>query len=222
MRVHLIAFFIAFILVAACVCTAAAQTEKDNRISIRASCAVPHPLGNGALRRSMTGIYYATFSATARPFSGLHVGAVYSNGLYKTAANKLSDVPTALQVNNVGARVGYDHYFSEITFFSASVNAGRSYGKFTGVRCKDPQEVDTKYSAEYFEPELNLYFIVDPNFAIGVNLSSTFISHQFDPYAVCFNQYKGYSDRDLRGNTMSVNFGFGFYYGFWGGRPSAE
>lgn len=201
------------LLTAVVVCPAHAQDEKENRISFRGSCTVPHPVANGAFRKSLTGIYDASFSASARPFSTLHVGLVYKNGLFKTAANKIAEVNTALQLNSFGGRIGYDHYLSETVFFAPAINAGRSYGKFTGVICLQPQETDKRFSAMYIEPELNMYFIVDPNFAIGVNLSATYIDHTFDPYAVCFNQYKGYSPAELRGPSMLVNLGFGFYYG---------
>lgn len=201
-----------------------AQKEKDNRITIRGGCTVPHPLSNGAFKKSLTGIYYANFSAGFRPFSHFYIGGVYHNGLFKTAANKIAEVNTALQVNSIGARVGYDHFISDVIFFSPALNVGRTYGRYTGVICKPPQEVGViAYNANYIEPELNLYFIVDPNFAIGINLSNTLINHTFDPYAVCFNQYESYSDTELRGNSVSINFGFGFYYGFWGGaKPSGD
>jgi hypothetical protein len=197
-----------------------AQKERNNLLSVRGSIAVPHPLKNGAFRKSLTGIYNANVSVSIRPFSGFYAGAVYNNGLYKTAANKIAEVNTTLQVNGAGGRVGYDHY--DNVFFSPSLTVGRQYGRFTGVVCVDPQETSMKFSANYIEPELNLYFIVDPNFAIGVNTSVALIDHTFDPFAVCFNQYKGYSQDELRGNSVVFNIGFSFYYGFIGGRPNNE
>jgi hypothetical protein len=209
----------AMLLLAAAAMPANAQKEKESRITLRATCTVPHPVANGAFRKSLTGIYDASFTVTARPFSTLHAGLIYKNGLMKTAANKIAEVNTSLQLNSVGGRVGYDHYLSEIVFFAPAVNAGRTYGKFTGVVCLNPQEVNKHFSAMFIEPEVNMFFIVDPNFAIGVNLSATYIDHTFDPYSVCFNQYKGYTSAELRGSSLMVNLGFGFYYGLWGGAP---
>ena len=209
-------------LFAVAVFPALGQKEKDSRITLRATCTVPHPVANGAYKKSLTGIYDANFSVSARPFSTLHVGMVYKNGLMKTAANKIAEVNTALQVNSFGGRIGYDHYLSNNIFFAPAINAGRTYGKFTGVICVQPQEVNKHFSAMYIEPELNMFFIVDPNFAIGVNLSTTYIDHTFDPYAVCFNQYKGYTANERRGSTVMVNLGFGFYFGFVGGAPRSN
>ena len=208
---------IAAIILFAMAMPARAQKEKDSRMTIRATCTVPHPVANKAFKKSLTGIYDANLSLSVRPFSTMHVGLVYKNGLMKTAANKIAEVNTALQINSVGGRIGYDHYLSDVVFFAPAINAGRTFGKFTGVACLQPQEVNKNFSAMYIEPELNLFFIVDPNFAIGVNLSSTYVDHTFDPYDVCFNQFKGYSPEELRGPSVLVNLGFGFYYGFWGG-----
>jgi hypothetical protein len=201
---------------------AVAQTEKDARMSIRGSCTVPHPLNNKAFKKSLTGIYNANLSVSARVFSSFNVGVVYNNGLYKTAANKIPQVNTALQLNGGGARISYDHFMSEKIFFSPAITAGVQRGMFTGVICPDPVKEHPKYSASYIEPEMNLYFIVDPNFAIGINMACMLNSHTFDPYAVCFNEYKGYSESELKGNMVSLNFGFGFYFGFWGGAPTNE
>lgn len=211
LRMHIQSLMLILLIAAAC--QVRAQNEKDNRITLRASCTVPHPVANGAFKKSLTGIYDASFSASVRPFSTMHAGLVFKNGLMKTAANKIAEVNTALQLNSFGGRIGYDHYLSETVFFAPAINAGRTYGKFTGVVCLQPQDINKRFSATYIEPELNMYFIVDPNFAIGVNLSAVYIDHTFDPYAVCFNQYKGYSPSELRGPSMLINLGFGFYYG---------
>lgn len=199
-----------------------AQTEKDARMSIRGSCTVPHPLSNGAFKKSLTGIYNANASVSIRTFSQFNIGITYNNVLYKTAANKIPQVNTALQVNGAGARLSYDHFMSEKVFFSPAITAGRQTGVFTGVVCPTPLPERPKYSTSYIEPELNLYFIVDPNFAIGINTSLMFNNHTFDPYAVCFNEYESYTDSDRKGNMASINFGFGFYFGFWGGAPRNE
>lgn len=198
------------------------QTEKDSRMTIRGSCTVPHPLNNGAFKKSLTGIYSANLSLNIRPFSTFSIGIVGNNGLYKTAANKIAEVNTALQVNGAGVRLCYDHFSSEKMIFSPAITMGKQSGRYTGVICLRPQEQHLRYSAKYIEPELNLYFVVDPGFAIGVNASCQLIDHTFNPYDVCFNQYKNYAASDLQGNSVSLNFGFGFYYGFWGGAKRDE
>lgn len=201
---------------------AAAQTEKDARMSIRGSCTVPHPLKNKAFKKSLTGIYNANLSLSLRTFSSFNIGFVYNNALYKTAANKIPQVNTAMQVNGAGIRLSYDRFLSDKVFFAPAIVAGRQEGVFTGVICPIPISERPRYSANYIEPELNLYFIVDPNFAIGINTSCMLNGHTFDPYAVCFNEYRGYEAGDLKGNMVSLSFGFGFYFGFWGGAPRNE
>jgi hypothetical protein len=186
------------------------------RISIRGNGLIPHPVANGAFRRSFNGIYDATFSVNLELVKGLNVGLMYKNSGFQTPADKIAQLNTKQQYNVAGARLGYDYFMSKVSVFSAAINVGQCYITSSDIiPLKTTHVIVPNSQGLYMEPELSLSFYTDDNFAIGFNLSYEIIAVEFNPYDLGLDQHSiTYSDSDLKGFTQNISIGFHFVYAF--------
>ena len=196
-----------------------AQDKRTFRGSIRFSCTIPNPTSNLAFKKSFVGIYEVNVSFNYNFFKGIGIGATYKNGLFSLPISKgnLSGPDTKAEVNYVGGKLNYDIFLSDITMFSASINVGKNFTKYTSVVCLNPMEGQHKFSSTYIEPELNMYFFIQENLAIGVNVSEVIVAKSFDPYSICLNETLNlpYISNEISGLTSYLNFGFSVYVGLF-------
>lgn len=184
-------------------------------LSPRVSVTVPHPMSNKAFKKSFVGIYEISGGLNLMLYKGLFIGGTYKNGLLKITENKIADYNASMSINNYGIKLGGDFYLGEKNrvIFSTAITAGQNNTKYSGLVCKNPLDVPKidRYSSRYVEPEINMFFLVESNFGIGLTLSYSIFDKNFDPYELCLNDWASYS-KDNPGNTRYLSFGFGFYY----------
>lgn len=185
--------------------------------SPRVSVTVPHPMGNSAFRKSFVGIYEASVGLNINIFKGFFIGVTYKNGLLKITENKIADFNASMNINNAGVKLGTDIFIGDRNriILSAAVTAGQNYTNYSGLVCKKPGDSPklTAYSTSYLEPEVNMFFLVEPNFGIGATLGYSIFNKEFDPYELCLNDWTNF-DKENPGRTRYLSFGFGFYYSF--------
>lgn len=183
-------------------------------LSPRVSVTVPHPMSNRAFHKSFVGIYELSAGLNAYVYKGIFVGGTYKAGLLKITENKIADYNASMYINNVGLKAGTDAYLGDRNriIFSAAVTAGKNWTHYGGLVAKEPGRIiPTRYNCIYAEPEINLFFLIESNFGIGVTVSYSIFDHTFDPYALALNDWAQFSKVNT-GSTQYLSFGFGFYY----------
>jgi len=195
----------------------ASQKREYYVFSPRVSIDVPHPISNKAFRKTFVGVYDLSAGMNFMIFKGAFVGINYKNSLLKVFENKVADLDANMQSNSAGIRIGSDFYVGSKNrmIFSASVGAGQNWSNYSKFRSKTILNKPTIYNfnTTYIEPEVSFYFLIEQNFAIGINLNYTMLNQKFDPYELCLNEWAQY-DKENSGNISFLNFGFGFYYSF--------
>ena len=185
--------------------------------SPRVSVTVPHPIANEAFRQSFVGVYEVSGGLNINVFKGIFVGAFYKNGLLKITENKIPDFEARMSINNAGIKFGTDVYIGDKNriIFSGSLAAGQNYTNYSGLRSKqiNKQPELTSYSTSFLEPELNLFFLVEQNFGIGLSVTYTLYNKEFNPYELSLNDWQSFN-KENPGRTQYLSFGFGFYYSF--------
>ena len=192
------------------------------RFSIRANMGIPKIASSQQFRNSFAGVVTTDGSVNYKLFSNFIVGVGYSYTYYKVQKyfrDPLRDnITTNLQMQNGYLKLGYDKFFSDNGFATFSLNTGYSFSEYRSVRYKNDSLIGkypTKFSNAFIEPMVGIYFIVDPNFAIGGHLSYSYNLSQFNPLSPQFNQWgpPGYTKLTNKWNISVVTLGFGFYYG---------
>jgi hypothetical protein len=190
--------------------------------SPRVSVTVPHPTGNGAFKKNFVGVYEISGSFDVMIFKGLFIGAEYAyatlkvKGLIGVANFHYNPL---MHVNNIGFRVGGQKYLGDRNrvIYTAAVSAGMDYTNFANLKCRDSTMAPpvSRYSTPYVKPEMNIYFLVESNFAIGATLSYSLYQRRFDPAEICLNDWKASVGTATDKATQYLSFGFGFYYSFY-------
>ena len=184
-------------------------------MSPRVSVTVPHPMANSSFKKCFVGIYEVSGGMNFYLHKGIFLGVTGKNGLLKITENKIADYNASLSINNIGGKLGGDVYIGEKNkvIYSLSVSAGKNWAKYSGLVSKDPNNPPalTTYSCSYVEPETNLFFLIESNFGIGVTVSYSIFSKNFDPYELRLNDWTSFG-KDNTGSTQYLSFGFGFYY----------
>lgn len=185
--------------------------------SPRVSILVPHPISNKAFRKSFVGIYEISAGLNMAIFKGAFVGITYKNGLLKVTENKIPDLEADMKINNAGVKVGTDLFVGEANriIFSAAVTAGKNWTSYSSFKSKidgNPPPIKG-FSANYVEPEINAYFLVEQNFGIGATVSFSFFNQNFNPNDLYLNEWTQF-DKSNPGTIQYLSFGFGFYYSF--------
>jgi hypothetical protein len=134
--------------------------------------------------------------------------------LLKITENKINDYNASMAINNAGGKIGADLYLGDKNriIYSAALTVGQNWTKYSGIVAKDKNRIlPTSFSCTYYEPEMNLFFLIESNFGIGATISYTVFNKNFDPYELALNDWTQFS-KNSAGNTQFLSFGFGFYY----------
>ncbi|MFI5151612.1 MAG: hypothetical protein ACHQRM_17945, partial [Bacteroidia bacterium] len=187
------------------------------RMSVRGEGLIPHPISNGAFRRSFNGVYDATLSVNFEIYKGFNVGLMGKNSGFQTPPNKIARLNTKEQYNAGGIRFSYDYFITKMAVFSSAFNFGQCYiHAYDIIPVTSAANVNPYSQGSYFEPELAVSFLTETDFSIGFNLSYELINTTFNPYALALEQHNiTYSQGDLTGSTSNLSFGFHFVYYFW-------
>ncbi len=191
---------------------------------IRVNATVPKPMGNKAYRRSFLGVYEASLATNVYLYKGIFIGASAKNGMLKITENKIPNYNAQMEIDNVAGKLGGDLYLGERKriIFSAALAIGQNwthYYSFVRKDTKDPSKVlsipldNARFNTFFYEPEINLYFLVDNNMGIGATITYSLYNHTFDPFELYLNQWAPF-DPGPTGNTSNLSFGLGFYYNF--------
>lgn len=184
-------------------------------LSPRISITVPHPMGNKSFKKSFVGIYEASGGLNILLFKGFFVGATAKNGLLKITENKITDYNASMKINNVAGKIGVDMYIGEKNraIYSVALSYGQNWTTYEGIKYKyeNNKPKINSFTTSYFEPEMNIFFLIESNFGVGATLSYTVFDAHFDPYDLVLNEYAKF-DRENAVSTQFFSFGFGFYY----------
>lgn len=192
------------------------------KFSIRTNIGIPKIASSSQFRNSFSGVITADASVNYKVYSNFFIGLGYSYTYFKCQKyfrDPLHDnINTTLQMQNGYLKIGYDKFFSDNGFATFSLNAGYNVSEYRSVRYKNDSlrwKYPTQFNSVFIEPMIGLYFIVDPNFAIGGHLSYNYNFSQFNPLNPQFNQWgpDGYTKISNKWNMSVVTLGFGFYYG---------
>ncbi len=192
---------------------------KNNlpRFSIRANVAIPKAVTSEVLRHSFAGVLTGDANVNYKLFSGFFVGLGYSYSYYKTQkAFYYQNIYTNMQTHNGYLKLGYDKFFDKNAFYTISLNAGYNYNAFQGIKYKNDSLIGkypTNFGGGFIEPMFGLYFIVDPNFAIGGHISYNYTFSQFNPAYAGLDKWYEYKGLKNNWSMSAITFGFGFYYG---------
>ncbi len=186
--------------------------------SARASVTVPHAVANSSFRKSFVGIYSAEGGLDIMIYKGLFIGGSGSNSFMKIPPNKISKIAAKMEIDNAAGKIGGDFFLGERNriIFSTAFSVGQNWTHYYGLYAADPHKgvAVTSYTTTYYQPEVNLYFLVDDNMAVGANVSYIIYDHVFDPYELSLNDWAPFNSPPIAGNTQCVNFGITFYYNF--------
>ncbi len=184
-------------------------------LSPRVSVTVPHPMGNKSFKKSFVGIYEVTGGLNVNIFNGFFLGVSGKNGLLKITENKITDYNASMRFNAVAGKFGFDTYVGEKNnaIFSMALSYGQNWTEYSGIMSKDPKNPPkiNSFTTSFWEPEMNLFFLIESNFAIGATISYTVYDAHFDPYDLALNEYAKF-DTENAVSTQYFSFGFGFYY----------
>lgn len=191
--------------------------EPLPRFSIRVNCGIPNSVSSKAFRTTFSAVISGEASVNCKLFSNFFVGIGYSYTYYQ-AQKYFRDlnVNTNMQSQNGYLKIGYDKFFSEKGFTTVSLNAGYNFNQYQGTRYKHDSLVSTiptQFTSSFVEPQFGVYFVVDPNVAIGGHIGYNYNFTQFNPAVGGMNQWLDYSRISNKWNMSSIIIGFGFYYG---------
>ena len=183
--------------------------------SPRVNVTVPHPMADKSFKKSFVGIYEITGSLNLYLYKGFFVGLVGKNGLLKITENKIADYNASMSIYNIAGKIGCDWYIGEKNkgIFSLGFTAGHNWTRYQDLVHKgpNPPPLYTTFQTNYIEPEMNLYFLIESNFAIGATVSYTVFNAHFNPYDLDLDEYSNFTTNNVV-STQFLSFGFGFYY----------
>jgi hypothetical protein len=211
-------YLIAYFFLMSCLFSFSQESKPQlPKLSIRGNAGIPKVTSSQAFRNSFSGVFVGDLNIDYKIFSNFFAGIGYSYTYY-TPQKVFRDqaINTNLQSHNGYLKLGVDHFFSNNGFATISLNTGYNYNQYTSIVYKNDTlkgKFPTQFNSSFIEPMLGLYFIVDPNFAIGGHLSYNYNFSQFNPNYPSFNKWFDYGKVKNNWNMSSITFGFGFYYG---------
>jgi hypothetical protein len=187
------------------------------RFAVRGNVSIPKVVSSQAFRNSFSGVMEGDMNVTCRLVSNFFVGVGYSYTYYKPQkAFRDQNINTNMQSHNGYLKLGFDKFFSATGFATFSLNAGYNYNQFQGIKYKSDTLIGkypTNFNSSFVEPVIGLYFIVDPNFAIGGHLSYNYNFGQFNPSYPGMDKWFDYTKVKNNWSMSMITLGFGFYYG---------
>ncbi len=192
--------------------------------STRVSVTVPHPISNKAFRKCFVGVYEVTGGINIMLYKRLYIGASGSNGQLKITGNKIANYNASMEIDNAAGKIGCDFYVGDRNriIFSPALSVGYNWTHYYSLVRKDPRDQhniipipieNSKYTTTYYQPELDIYFLVDDNMGVGFTFTYSSYNHTFDPYELNLDEWAPF-DKYPTGNTSYLSFGIGFYYSF--------
>jgi hypothetical protein len=181
--------------------------------SFRLNAGIPNPSSNEVFRRKFIGIYEVNLAFTFRIAKWGFIGVGYKNGLISVSNRLKYGINTKLEMNTAFVKAGYNYFHSNKTFSTFFLNIGYNKSKFTNVVCPDGNAPDPHFSAPVIEPGYSINFFAEDNMTLGFYTSINFMSWQFDPKQVCFDQLTSLSGMSTSKNTTYFNIGLEMYWG---------
>jgi hypothetical protein len=178
---------------------------------IKLHAGIPNPIDNPAFKKTASGVFDIELSPVVNVYRGFLIGLTGGINQFKTPPQKIPDVKTVRNSTFYGGLAGYEFLLGETTIGSITVEAGNSMVTYEKQIC---QVLLPKKNSGFIRSNLNLYFVVDPQFALGAHVSYTSQQLSFDPYSLCLDKKALYYPDELGGKTNYYNFGFSLYYLF--------
>lgn len=193
------------------------KVPELQRFSIRGNIGIPKVTSSEAFRNSFSGVVTTDGNINCKVFSNMFIGVGYSYTYFKTQKYfRDKFINTNLQAQYAYLKIGYDHFFSPDGFVTVSLNGGYNFNQYRSIAYTSDTLIGrypTSFSSSFVEPMVGVYFIVDPNFAIGGHLSYNYNFSLFDPKYPCYDKWFDYSKVTNKWNMSMISLGFGFYYG---------
>ena len=212
--------YLVFSLLLIHVCLMKSQDKPPElpRFSVRVNCGIPKLASSELLRHTFSGVITADANINCKLFSNFFVGVGYSYS-YSKAQKELRDqsVNTHMEMQNGYLKIGYDHFFSENAFTTISLNMGANFTSYKGVqyyRDTLKGKYPTQFVSGFVEPQLGVYFMVEPNVAIGGHIGYNYNFSQFDSrYSGTDKWLPNSSSLSNKWNISSITLCFGMYIG---------
>ncbi len=188
------------------------------RFSVRVNCGIPKLVSSELLYNTFSGVVLGDASVNCKLFSNVFVGIGYSYS-YSKAQKALRDqnINTYMQTHNGYMKVGYDHFFSQNGFTTISLNVGSNLTSFSGIRYYNDSlkgKYPTQFISAFVEPQIGVYFIVDPNVAIGGHIGYNYNLARFDSHYPGTDKWlSNSSSLSNKWNISSITLCFGMYVG---------
>lgn len=182
------------------------------KASIRLEAGIPAALTNSLFRHTFKGIYSLSLNPNYNIGSKFFFGPVGNYRRFKVVPRKLKDVNTIFDQYSLGGRIGYIHFYSDYASVGVSAQAQMERGHYFRLACLD--KVNHKFGGFSYTPQFFVNFLADENFMIGGMVSATFDDYDFDPYSICLDQYRNFTEDEHKDKLVYLNIGFSLVYFF--------
>ena len=185
--------------------------------SPRLSVSVPLPMANKSFKKVFVGVYEFNTSFNLYVKQGAFIGFSYDYGMFRIPDNKIPNYNASMKLHNFGLRLGGDFYAGErnIILVSPAITIGNNWTKFGNLKVKNTLEppTNTSYTTSFVKPEINFFYLIERDLAVGFNLAYCIQNYSFDPYQLKLNEWASFSKNNSK-RTQYLNIGFSFFYNF--------
>ena len=196
--------------------------KANNLFNTRLAFTVPNPISNKAFNKSFIGIYQVNASMNMALYKNIFIGVAFSDALLQISKNIVPNTTYAKQpfmnVYNAAVKLGSDFRLGDKNriILSTAILVGQSYVKYSSFVSKVPTEniQITNFKSLYGEAEVNMIFLIEPNWGIGPSISYSLIKRNFNPFELALDEYTSYSSNSS-GATQYFSFGFVCHYSFF-------
>lgn len=179
-----------------------------SRFNLKATVGIPTVVSNKALRNSFRGIYDAGLNFQIKLFSGLYTGIHGNYTGLKISNDKIALLNTECRISSGGINIGYEKFASPRVMWYANLAYGYNWLNYYKVECTDTGFVPKKdFIASSIRPMVGFSYYSDDNFSLGMFVSYTYLTNEFDPTAICLQKYSTYRKGDSTGNTSYISIG---------------
>ncbi len=185
------------------------RPKQNFLFSPRLSITVPTPMGNSSFKKSFVGVYEVNGDFNVMIYKGLYAGLTLKNAKLIITDKKIPNYNASMSINSGALKAGCDFYLGDrnSTIFSVSVASGQNYTSYSSFVSKDGTKHPAfkGFKASYVEPEVNLYFFIEPNFAIGLTATYSVINRNFDPNELYLNEWASFKLKVNMNNLLRRN-----------------
>ncbi len=186
-------------------------------LSPRIAVSVPLPMANRSFKKVFVGVYELNTSFNIYVKQGAFIGIAYDYGMFRIPDNRIPAYNATMEIQNAGVRLGGDFFVGDrnIIQVSPAITIGNNWTTFGNLKIKNPTEppINTSYTTSYLKPEVNFFYLVERDLAVGLNLAYCIFNHNFDPYELKLNEWASFSSGN-KTRTQYLNIGFSVYYNF--------